>query len=869
MCCLVKKSLNAASMAAAFLLAVFWLFVKMYHFLHFPTHQPGRETCDERVRCWLYKMSGKSGFQKRKEIKRRLENTKHEAENAKKVYSSWLSRPTEEIPITGTSSISATSVQDGAGGPVACSASSASPTDAVSAIDDDQGTPSVCHRQEQDLDLFDPAQWPEKMHDDARTEIVRNKPLQVTDFDFPKTDGRRFTPANYTRKIGALCVPRPWLVYSKCANSVFCFCCKLFGADKGVFRTGFSNWAKLSTRLAEHESYRSHLENFAKWKTLEFALASNATIDSNLQAELESERKRWQDVLTRILDCVMFLAKQNLPFRGSVDTLWQENNGNFLQLVQFLAKYDVALAQHLRNAKTTHYLSKNIQNEFIGLLAEAVLEKIVQKVKTAGYYSIMMDCTPDVSHKEQLSLVLRYVTTDQKVEVHESFFDFIDVQSTTGEDLANTLFNKLIEYGIDIEDCRGQCFDNGANMRGVHRGVQARVKEVNKRAFFVPCCPHNLNLAIEHAAESSNEAKNFFGILNRLYKLFGKSTKRWAILEEHLPITLKSLSETRWSARADATRTVIEQLPEVIDALFAVREDTTCDSETSSKVTSLVQAIESFDFLVSLVVWHKVLNTVNRASVILQSQHLSIGDAVTVVTAVKEDMEQYRWNGFQDAVEKAKELAEKIDIPPTFPEHRTRRRKRLPGEMAMDDPLTGEEKFRVCFFNCLIDTVITEIDERFSYLRECNRLFHILEDIRNVHKNSNHREACEELAEFVGGIDGAELDSEFGFLSHLLPGDAKTPSKVLEFLVDRDMKSAFPNTTAVCQVFLTIPFSVASAERSFSKLKLIKTYLRSTMSQERLSALAVLSIENQTARQVDYKDIITRFATAKTQRIQF
>lgn len=234
---------------------------------------------------------------------------------------------------------------------------------------------------------------------------------------------------------------------------------------------------------------------------------------------------------------------------------------------------------------------------------------------------------------------------------------------------------------------------------------------------------------IEHAAESSNEAKNFFGIINRLYKLFGKSTKRWAILEKHVQITLKSLSETRWSARADATRTVIEQLPEVIDALFAVSEDITCDSETSSKVTSLVQAIETFDFLVSLVVWHKVLNTVNQASVILQSRNLSIGDAVRVVTAVKEEMKQHRLNSFQDAVEKAKELAEKIDIPPTFPEHCTQRRKRLPGEMAMDEPLTGEEKFCMCFFNCLVDTVISETEEGFSYLRECNRLFHILEDI--------------------------------------------------------------------------------------------------------------------------------------------
>ena len=62
--------------------------------------------------------------------------------------------------------------------------------------------------------------------------------------------------------------------------------------------------------------------------------------------------------------------------------------------------------------------------------------------------------------------------------------------------------------------------------------------------------------------------------------------------------------------------------------------------------------------------------------------------------------------------------------------------------------------------------------------------------------------------------------------------------------------------------------TVASAERSFTKLKLIKTYLRSTMSQERLSGMAVLSINHQLAEQISFDDIIDDFASRKTRRVK-
>ena len=62
---------------------------------------------------------------------------------------------------------------------------------------------------------------------------------------------------------------------------------------------------------------------------------------------------------------------------------------------------------------------------------------------------------------------------------------------------------------------------------------------------------------------------------------------------------------------------------------------------------------------------------------------------------------------------------------------------------------------------------------------------------------------------------------------------------------------------------LTIPVTVASAKRSFSKLKLLKNYLRSTMSQERLNGLAILSIEKHLVKEIDYENFIKEFASKK------
>ena len=70
-------------------------------------------------------------------------------------------------------------------------------------------------------------------------------------------------------------------------------------------------------------------------------------------------------------------------------------------------------------------------------------------------------------------------------------------------------------------------------------------------------------------------------------------------------------------------------------------------------------------------------------------------------------------------------------------------------------------------------------------------------------------------------------------------------------------------------MYMTVFVSVATAERSFSKLKLIKNFLQSSMCQERLSGLALLSIENERAKNLDFRKVIQQFASAKARRKNF
>lgn len=113
-------------------------------------------------------------------------------------------------------------------------------------------------------------------------------------------------------------------------------------------------------------------------------------------------------------------------------------------------------------------------------------------------------------------------------------------------------------------------------------------------------------------------------------------------------------------------------------------------------------------------------------------------------------------------------------------------------------------------------------------------------------------------------IDANELYTELRFLQDFIPKENMGPLEILKFLKRHD---CFPNASIAYRILLTIPVTVASAERSISKLKLLKSYLRCTMTQERLNSLAMIALENGLLEKINYEHIIEDFISKNTKRI--
>lgn len=167
------------------------------------------------------------------------------------------------------------------------------------------------------------------------------------------------------------------------------------------------------------------------------------------------------------------------------------------------------------------------------------------------------------------------------------------------------------------------------------------------------------------------------------------------------------------------------------------------------------------------------------------------------------------------------------------------------------------------------------LNDRFKLLQQHNDTFTVISKIGELNGFDENKilKQCEDLQITLtdgksSDIDGVSIFEEIKSLKCFLNNNM-TPLDVLNFIYQNDLLDSFPNISIALRIYLSLPVTVASAERSFSKLKRVKNYLRSTMCQERLSNLTIVSIEHEILNSIDISDIINKFASLKARKVTF
>ena len=160
--------------------------------------------------------------------------------------------------------------------------------------------------------------------------------------------------------------------------------------------------------------------------------------------------------------------------------------------------------------------------------------------------------------------------------------------------------------------------------------------------------------------------------------------------------------------------------------------------------------------------------------------------------------------------------------------------------------------------------MISGLTTRFKAIEELDKTFGFLWKYRDIADNAQIIAACRRFASrYRNDVSEDRLAEEVMHLKviHDANFGAKSlaPFDLLNEIARFKLEEIFGNVCIALRIFCSIPATVASAERSFSKLSLIKNFQRSTMTQGRLNDLAILSIESELARSINFSECINTF----------
>lgn len=654
----------------------------------------------------------------------------------------------------------------------------------------------------------------------------------------------------------------PWLTYNSAEGKAYCMTCKNaydqhlldhFSTMKLAFIiNGFSDWQHAISRFKGHEKSDCHRCSAEKLATMQ----AGVNVVSSMSKEKQTQMEEARNALSSIVSSIVYLAQQGLAIRGKTD-----EHANFNQLLILRARDSPLLHSWLSREKSYKWISHDIQNEILKLISDKVLRSVLDQIRSCVYYSLILDETTDCSRHEQLSVCLRYC--DVSLDIYEMFLGFYEIHQQDAQTLHKTTMDILLRFNLRVEDCRGLCFDGGANFSGRNTGLQKLIREQEPRALYVHCASHSINLVVQDSIAASKTYRDTMSLLANLISFVRESPKRLRLFEkvqDEAHNNLRPFCPTRWILRESAINSVMNNYSSLLEFLNELSDNDR--SDIGSKADGFAKQLSKFHTFFNIFTLLKVFQLIGTVNQAMQSSTLQLYVANEMLQHLLSTLKSYR-SDFSSTWQACTEKAAELNLTSPVIPRCTKTPRRYDSGSTDYTFSSTEEYFRQTYF-ALIDYAISGIESRFSSdtwsqltsFEKAMTATPLQPDIiTNFYKDDLNAERFKLHLQMFH-----DITSQKGV-------NISSLSDIVDYLrTDKPLSALLTELVKGVMLLLTVPVTSCTAERSFSGLRRLKTYIRSTMSQTRLNHVAVLNCHKQMLQTVDKEELMNEFIDKSTVR---
>jgi hypothetical protein len=572
--------------------------------------------------------------------------------------------------------------------------------------------------------------------------------------------------------------------------------------------------------------------------------SKNVPVTAQLSAMVSKNQEDARKCLNIIFTSLRLLLRQGLALRGH-----DIASGNFFQLLKLRSNDLPEMSAWLE--RKTNFIHSDIQNEIASMFSHSMLRQLCRSISLSSCFAVIVDGTQDIAGEEQESICIRYV--DEDLEPQECFMSLYKTDSTTGESLAGIVQDVLMRFQLPIENLRGQTYDGAANMSGKYNGCRAIISAKQPLALFVHCGAHGANLVAKATCEDSPEIRNAIQVVHDFATLCttsGKFRQKFSTFQTNAgPVhAIRPLCPTRWLMRAPMLQSAKSQYVVIVQSL---QEASEVNESTAARASQLLKSFEDGETYVCITFALNVVEKLECFNRALQSRSASVAGMLEACDMIIASLEVARTEeSFTQVFQQCINYISENELNPLQLPRRRNPPKRFSGPCEPHHSPTIHDHYRAIYFH-LIDTAIMQLRIRF----QTNPDLHKYKLLEAVVLNRASVENIQQHADFKNDLLEAQLKI---FHANHVADNVSAVANILKKL-SPDARRLFDQIEKLVRLLLVNPASSAEAERSFSALRRLKTWLRSTMGQTRLNSTAICHIHKSLLDQVDLSLLMTEF----------